>query len=255
MLSSLGDLRVVPLGSLILHEDHDRKRLVRLRDRLREERVQRNPVIVSPYEGRYLVLDGAHRVHALREIGCSLVLVQMVELPERADGWGHLMDVESLLPTLDLVKGIEVSAGEPEDGLLARIETGKDERLFVRSTEEGLIREARALCGLWKAYPGDVPVRRLDPSGPVRLAEDEAVIFYRGFTPKELAEIVRAGMVLPAGITRFRIPERVLGVRFPLEKLENGDPEERDAELRAFVKESWEANRIRYYGEPVVLFE
>lgn len=255
MISSLGDLRVVPLDCLILHEDHDRKRLARLHARIREERVQRNPVIVSPYEDRYLVLDGAHRVHALREIGCSLVLVQMVELPERAEGWGHLMDAKSLLPALETVEGIEVSAEEPEDGWLARIETGKGERLFARTVEDGLILEARALCRLWEAYPEDIAVRRLDPSGAVRLAEGEAVVFYRGFTPRELAELVRVGMVLPAGITRFRIPERVLGVRFPLEKLESGDPKARDAELRAFIEDSWEANRIRYYGEPVVLFE
>ena len=255
MISSLGDLRIVPLQCLILHEDRDRKRLARLRDRLRDERVQRNPVIVSPYGERYLVLDGAHRVHALREIGCSLVLVQMVELPDKAEGWGHLLSAESLLPALERAEGIEVSDVEQESGWLARIETGKGDRLFVRAVNDGFVQEARVLCGLWGAYPADVAVRRLDPSGPVRLGEDEAVIFYRGFTPRELAELVEAGMVLPAGITRFRIPERVLGVRFPLEKLESGDPETRDAELRSFVKESWEANRVRYYDEPIVLFE
>ncbi len=254
MISSLGDLRIVPLDYLILHEDHDRKRLARLRDRVQEEQVQRNPVIVSHYEDRYLVLDGAHRVHALREIGCSLVLVQVVELPEKAEGWGHLLSSGDVTAALDRVRGVEVSSEEPANGWLARVETGEGARMFVRAAEGGLISEARALCRLWGAYPEDAAVRRLQPVDPVRLAGDEAVIFYRGFTPVELAELVQAEMVLPAGITRFRIPERVLGVRFPLEKLD-GDPETREAELRAFVEERWEANRIRYYGEPVVLFE
>jgi hypothetical protein len=31
--------------------------------------------------------------------------------------------------------------------------------------------------------------------------------------------------------------------------------EERNAELRSFVEEHWKQNRVRYYGEPVVLFE
>lgn len=254
MISSLGDLRIVPLEYLILHEDHDRKRLARLRSRVQEEQVQRNPVIVSHYEGRYLVLDGAHRVHALREIGCSLVLVQVVELPEKAEGWGHLLSSRDVTAALDRVRGVEFSSEEPVNGWLARVETGEGARMFVWATEGSLISEARALCSLWGAYPEDAAVRRLQPAGLVRLAGDEAVIFYRGFTPQELAELVQAGMVLPAGITRFRIPERVLGVRFPLEKLD-GDPETREAELRAFVEERWEANRIRYYGEPVVLFE
>jgi hypothetical protein len=66
---------------------------------------------------------------------------------------------------------------------------------------------------------------------------------------------VRSGAVLPAGITRFRLRERVLGVRYPLQKMKNGDTPARNAELEAFVERLWRENRIRYYKEPVVLFE
>jgi len=34
-----------------------------------------------------------------------------------------------------------------------------------------------------------------------------------------------------------------------------GDPRFRNAELREFVERSWGEDRVRYYGEPVVLFE
>jgi hypothetical protein len=34
-----------------------------------------------------------------------------------------------------------------------------------------------------------------------------------------------------------------------------GDPRVRNAELRGFVERRWAENRVRYYGEPVVLFE
>jgi hypothetical protein len=61
--------------------------------------------------------------------------------------------------------------------------------------------------------------------------------------------------VLLAGITRFVVKERVLNVRYPVDLLADGDPEQRNAELREFVKRSWEGNRVRYYAEPVVLFE
>ncbi len=60
---------------------------------------------------------------------------------------------------------------------------------------------------------------------------------------------------MPAGITRFRVRERVLGVRYPLEKMKDGDVSARNAELREFIRSRWEENRVRYYGEPVVLFE
>jgi hypothetical protein len=113
----------------------------------------------------------------------------------------------------------------------------------------------RALWALQSLYPEGVVVRRVEPDGLPAPAEGESVIRYRPFAADELVEIVRSGAVLPAGITRFRVRERVLGVRYPLEGLQDGDASRRNAELRAFVKRLWEENRIRYYEEPVVLFE
>jgi L-serine kinase (ATP) / ParB family transcriptional regulator, heme-responsive regulator len=61
--------------------------------------------------------------------------------------------------------------------------------------------------------------------------------------------------VLPAGLTRFIVEERVLNVRYPLGLLEKGEPAVRNAELREIMRRSWQDGRIRYYAEPVVLFE
>jgi hypothetical protein len=35
----------------------------------------------------------------------------------------------------------------------------------------------------------------------------------------------------------------------------DGEPRARNVELRRFVSECWAENRVRYYREPVVLFE
>jgi hypothetical protein len=114
--------------------------------------------------------------------------------------------------------------------------------------------EVRALWALQSLYPKGV-VRRVEPNGRLELAEGEVMVRYRPFAPEELVEIVRSGAVLPAGITRFRVRERVLGVRYPLEKMWDMDAPTRNAELKAFVERLWKENRIRYYEEPVVLFE
>ena len=81
------------------------------------------------------------------------------------------------------------------------------------------------------------------------------MIFYRRFTPSELAEAVSAGEVLPAGVTRFIVEERVLNVRYSLELLEKGDTATRDAELREFGRHFWQGGRVRYYTESVILLE
>jgi hypothetical protein len=253
VISSLEDLFLVDLECLILHEAHDEDRLVSLRERIEAEREQRNPIIVSPHEDRYLVLDGAHRVRALRELGSRFVLVQAVQPPEKVEGWGHLLNGVGRAD-LDNIEGIEVS-DRPGDAPLAEVETAGGETVLLSAKEDGLQGRIRALWELQSFYPRGVVVRRVEPDGTARLSDGDALIRYRSFTPGELAEIVDSGTVLPAGITRFRIQERVLGVRYPLDRIMEGDPHARNAELREFVERRWEENRVRYYGEPVVLFE
>ncbi len=252
MIPSLNDLHLVELERLILHEAHDEDRLASLRSRIEGEGEQRNPVIVSSQGDCCLVLDGAHRVRVIKELGCRLVLAQFVEPPEKAESWAHLLD--GVGPdTLRGVKGIEVSDHQ-RVARLAEVELAGGKRVSLGSREAGLLEEVRALWALQSLYPEGV-VRRVEPNGPIGLAEGEVVIRYRAFAPEELVEIVRSGAVLPAGITRFRVRERVLGVRYPLERMRDGDASSRNSELRAFVKRLWEENRIRYYEEPVVLFE
>jgi L-serine kinase (ATP) / ParB family transcriptional regulator, heme-responsive regulator len=252
LIPSLNDLRLAELGRLILHEAHDENRLANLRARIESEGEQRNPVIVSSQGDCCLVLDGAHRVRALRELGCRLVLAQFVEPPERAESWAHLVDGVGL----DMLRGLkEIEVSEQRRGApLAEVEVAGGKRVSVCSREEGLLAEVRALWALQSLYPEGV-VRRVEPNGSLGLAEGGAVIRYRAFAPEELVDIVRSGAVLPAGITRFRVRERVLGVRYPLEKMYGGDAPTRNAELRSFVERLWRENRIRYYEEPVVLFE
>lgn len=255
MIPALNDLRIVELSCLILHEAHDPARLARVREEIADEGVQRNPVIVAPYGDRYLLLDGAHRARALGELGCRLALVQLVELPERAGSWGHLLSAEGLGAALRSLEEVEVLETKPERGCLAEARFSEDERLFVRTREEGLVSAVRALWALRRVYPQGGVVRRVDPARRVGLAVGEAVLFYRRFTPEELAEVVSRGEVLPAGVTRFVVEERVLNVRYPLGLLEEGEPAVRNVELGEFVRRSWQGGRVRYYSEPVILFE
>lgn len=255
MIPALNELRIVELSRLILHEAHDAARLARTREDLGDEGLQRNPVIVAPYGELYLVLDGAHRVCALQELGCRFALVQIVELPERAGSWGHLLDAAGLEERICSLKSVQVLEALPDEGCLAEARFYGGKKLFIKAHEGGLVPAVRALRALQAAYPeGDV-VRRVDPGRPVELRPGEAVLLYRRFTPQELVEAVSAGEVLPAGITRFVVQERVLNVRYPLEFLEKGELDTRNAELKEFVRRAWERNRVRYYREPVVLFE
>ena len=257
MIPSLKALRLVEPGCLLLHEAHDEARLARLKERITSEHEQRNPVVASPHEDRFLVLDGAHRVRALDELGARFVLVQVVEPPEWAEGWAHVVGGMDAIGT-DEAKGLvvaEAPGDEVEGEAVAEIETAGGGAVSVRSRGYGPLARSRAMWALQSRYPGAGAVRRVEPDGAVRLLKGEAMIRYRPFSPEELVEIVGSGAVLPAGVTRFRVRERVLGVRYPLDRMMEGEPRARNVELRRFVSECWAENRVRYYREPVVLFE
>lgn len=236
---------------LLLHEARDPVRLRRLQETIEEEGVQSHPVIVTPHGDRYLVLDGAHRVSALHGLGCRLVMTQVVEPPEVVESWSHLLRDGGVLPALRSLKGVEVS-GNREGSYLARVAAAGGEA-FVRAREPGLLPEVRALWEVQGAYPEEV--RRAAPGEPVELSSGEELVSYRDFTVGELVEVVSRGVELPAGITRFRVRSRVLGVRFPLEKMLDGEVAARNGELEEHVRSHWERSRVRYYEEPVVMFE
>ncbi|MEW6638807.1 MAG: ParB N-terminal domain-containing protein [Actinomycetota bacterium] len=253
MIPALNDLRLVETERLLLHEAHDEDRLSLLRERVETDGEQRNPVIVAPHQSRYLVLDGAHRVRILGELGCRFILVQVVEPPETAESWYHLVGAD-LLPALSEAEGVEISE-RPGGAAVAEVEQAGGRTVRVRASTPGLEGEVRALWAIGKLYPAGEIVRRVTPEAGVRPEEGETLVRYRPYAPAELVEVVERGAVLPAGITRFRVRERVLGVRFPLEKLRSGDLSRRNAELEEFVRLRWMEDRIRYYGEPVILFE
>lgn len=254
-IPALDALGIVELSCLILHEDHDPARLSRVREGIREEAVQRNPVIVAAYGSRYFVLDGAHRVRALTELGLRLALVQTIELPDRAESWGHLLPAEDLEAALRSLPDVVVSEERPHENCLVEARFHGGRSLYAQAGSSGLVASVRALKSLGSVYPKGGVVRRVDPEAGAELQGDEALLLYRRFSPQELVEVVERGEVLPAGITRFPVSERVLNVRYPLDRPLGGDPAERNAELRVFVGDSLEKNRVRYYAEPVVLFE
>lgn len=254
-ISALDALGIVELSRLILHEDHDPARLARVREGIREEAVQRNPVIVAPYAERYFVLDGAHRVRALAELGLRLALVQIIDLPAEAESWGHLLPAEGLEAALRGLPEVAVSEERPGERCLVEARFHGDRVLYARAREAGLVASVRALKSLGRIYPKGSVVRRVDPEADAEPGVGETLLIYRRFSPRELVEVVERGEVLPAGITRFPVRERVLNVRYPLELLEGGDPATRTAQFGELVQEALRKNRVRYYAEPVVLFE
>lgn len=148
----------------------------------------------------------------------------------------------------------DIDLSESSDDFLAEIEV-RGKVLSARPKSRDLSSEVALLWKLQSFYPEGSVVTRVEPDESVSLSDTEALVRYRAFSVPELVEIVAQNAVLPAGITRFRVPRRILGIRFPLEFLAGTDAASADSELWSLVETRRRENRIRRYDEPVVLFE
>ena len=97
MVHNLPDLKFIPVDKLVIHERHDNQRTLPLIKRIQASGFWRNPPIVSPLQdetGRFMVLDGANRITALREMQFPDALVQTVQPNDpglNLQNWNHVV--------------------------------------------------------------------------------------------------------------------------------------------------------------------
>ena len=261
----------VPLDKVILHEQTEPRRVERLVNRLVDEKILANPPIVARMADNYVVLDGATRVTALKQLNFPHILVHVVS-PENGLGlqtWLHIIRSLEVGPLFNLLQKLpelvlkEISPQDLEDealkqGGLCYIYTVED-RVFLVYPAAG-VSEAAALNKLTELYmEAGVITRTLESDFAklrVEFPDITALVVYPKYTIAQILEIAQAGQVVPAGITRFIIPGRVLRVNVELDYLKADLPlSEKNEWLRQFVIDKLKTNRARYYAEPVYLLD
>lgn len=271
----LPKLEVLPVADLLLHEQHDAQRSAPLLGRLAEDGVLKNPPIVAPIPGEtsYVVLDGANRVTAMRELGIPHVVAQVIDYedPElELDTWHHLlrgMSGAALRALLAESAGLEV---EPSELTHARALLARREILAFVQFPGGAVLALRAagdlhsrtasLNALVDAYKsaGRIFRANTDHLGELLpLYEDiAALVVFPRFVPAEIIDLARVGACLPAGITRHLIPRRALRLNLPLEVLRSPEPlAQKNAWLGQWIREKMAHRSARYYQESTFLFD
>jgi hypothetical protein len=82
------------------------------------------------------------------------------------------------------------------------------------------------------------------------------VAIYPQFKPETVFTVARRGDLLPAGLTRFVIPGRILRLNADLERLRADEPlAAKRAWFNRFLQEKMARSRLRYYEEPVLLLD
>lgn len=264
-------VRFVLLDRVVPHEATDPRRAEKLADRLREEEVVRNPPIVAAIGDRYVVLDGATRTDALRRLGSQHAVVQDVSVEDglTLETWHHVvrrLPIEEFLAVVSGLDGIrleEVSGGSIQERLIEYggicSATAADGRGFVIYAAEGSNR-FEALARVAEAYIAAGVVSRTLERDVHRLAawypDMTVLVEYPEFTVEQVLLAARSGTLLPAGVTRFIVPGRVLHLDVPLELVLSDRPlEEKNRWLHDHLTEKERAGKVRFYREPVYILD
>jgi hypothetical protein len=269
-------LRIVPVESLLVHEEDDPYRVKRLIGAFNRDGRLRNPIIVAQQPGlenTYVVLDGATRTSALREMGIRCALVQIVDYSsDRVElkVWNHVIvgfPSHRLLGNLGELKEMTVFRMETDlaqEKLEQReviaclsLRNGQD---YVVSCKGNIRYQADQLCNLVSIYRGKAEVHRTASTGLKNLVEEypdmTAIVSFPPFTPTEIMQIALNRHKVPMGITRHLITGRALGLAAPLDILnEENSLEDKNNWLETQIRQRLRANKIRLYQEPVFIFD
>jgi predicted ester cyclase len=269
-------LRIVPVESLQLHEEDDPYRVKRLMGAFNRDRKLKNPIIVAeqPSPGNsYVVLDGATRTTALREMGIRCALVQIVDYAsDRVElkVWNHVvvgLPSHRLLANLGELKELTVLRTETElaQEKLAQREviaclSFRNGQNYAVSCEGDIHRQADQLCYLVSIYRGKAEVHRTASVELQNLIEEypalTAIVSFPPFKPSEIMEIASNGHKVPMGITRHLILGRALGLAVPIEILNDENSlEDKNNWLETQIRQRLRTNKIRLYQEPVFIFD
>lgn len=264
-------LRVVPLELVLPHENHDPDRVADLVANLETADTLVNPPVVAERGKQYVVLDGATRLQAFRQLGYPHIVVQVVS-PEEGDlvlhTWYHAVSgpsSEELLRQLEGQPDYDLVLS-PHERLQGAVDAGQA-ICSLRTPESGnyLVHASkgnplRALNALVERYTELGGVDRTLNTDVAELSAEKpdlaALVVFPQLSIEEVIDAALSRQLLPAGITRFVIPGRVLRLCADLDRLRAEEPLARkNAWLDRFLAERLSRRKVRYYQEPVIVLD
>lgn len=267
-------LELAPIEQVMPHEEVDDKRVARLMERLQADSRLINPPITTYWNGRYIILDGATRFTALKRLGFPHIIVQVVQPDQEGFAlhtWYHAISSQAgtfaqlveHLQSIDDVQFMSLPADEIQtafeeraalcyfldregNATLAQVEDGAD-RL---ATMNAIVASYTEWGRVERTLLTDLP--RLLAQFPQMVA----VAVFPQFQPETVFNVARRGDFLPAGLTRFVIPGRILRLNADLDRLKKDEPlADKRAWFERFLEQKLAHSRLRYYQEPVILLD
>jgi len=275
MDESLPRLEILPVANMVVHEWHDEQRTPPLIARFRQSGVCRNPPIVTSLQDssqRYMVLDGANRITAFRQMGIPHSVVQVVGADDaglKLYNWNHVIwgwDSSELFSTLAQLSDINLvrsEGGMPDlvrESGLAMMQTAQGDLYTICTSVEAFEQRVGILNTIVDSYKDQAKLDRTNEWSVVRLKAIYpdlcGLVIFPHFEIHQVLSLVAKGCLLPAGITRFMISPRVLHLNYPIDEMAAEKTlEEKNATLQRFIQERIAEKGVRYYAEATYLFD
>jgi hypothetical protein len=275
MIPNMPSLKILPIESLILHEDHDLQRTLPLVQKLRAQGIMRNPPIVMPLmDGteRYMVLDGANRVTSLTEMEFPHIVAQVVKVDDphvSLKTWNHVvwgMNAKTLIRRIRQIKGLDVvkintyKSWDAPKYVPMQIRLPDRKFYLLVETPSDLATHINTLHQIVNAYKTRASLDRtsqtLVDSFNKIYPDLTALVIFPSFKINTVLKLAAQKIVLPTGITRFTVSPRVLHLNYPLHELSSGKPIEYKQEyLKEWVEERVKKKGVRLYTEATFLFD
>lgn len=277
-MHDLPKLEFLPVDCLVMHEKHDEQRAMPLTLRMRASGVFRNPPIVTPLQDgskRYMVMDGANRVTALRLMQIRDALVQIVQPSDPGlalQTWNHVvweMNAARFLSSIRSIPGIKLAClkdadqAQPsldEECSLALVQSCRGRVYAVCSEVGNLQLRVGVLNALVDCYKDRARFDRTNIRDARRLQDIYpsfcGLVIFPQFSINDLLDLAARNYLLPAGVTRFTIAPRALHLNYPLAELAADKPlEDKNQALYKWINERIAQKSVRYYAEPTFLFD
>jgi hypothetical protein len=276
-LPNLPELCIVNAQGLHPHEEVDPTRVEPLRLALKAEGILKNPPVVMPFPGRsdeYVVLDGANRTTAFKQLAIEHTLVQVVR-PGREEirlrTWNKIVygaPPERLFNSLYDLFGVVPAPGDRKERLerytsharMAYLSLPDGSAWEIGSKRESLPERIRLLrqLDLVSSEIGQAErTSEIEASHfPKIYPQLTGLVIFPAFEVEEVLEVVSIDLCLPSGLTRFIIAPRALRINYPLERLgDRGSIEQKQIDLGAWIQARLHGRKVRYYAEATFSFD
>jgi len=260
-------LKIIPTDSVVSFEVPCEDRVARIADDVSREGKLRNPLLVGPLDGDFLLLDNVSVLQALISLKVDHIPVQLADLDQvSVRPWQRLvmgLSIDDMMSFFEKfprqMHMIEAVNGSLEPNQLeVRFDSGERLRVDVRARS---ILVRAGICNMLYAeisrrhrtFRDKVNYRAQDPFK--EYPEVSAILFPPVFSLEELAYIARHNEHLPHGFVRTDQPGRVLGIDFSLSVLkERVSIEEKESFLCEMLKLRLSLDRVAYYNGAVFMY-